>query len=44
MQIRSLDRALAILATLAAATVAAVVVGIRTTRRTQDFFQTARSP
>lgn len=43
MQISRLDRALAILATLAASTVAAMVIGILTTRGTQDFFQTARS-
>ncbi|WP_143271540.1 hypothetical protein [Bradyrhizobium mercantei] len=43
MQFRGLDRTLAILATLAALTVAAMVVGILTTRGSQDFFQTARS-
>jgi hypothetical protein len=43
MENRSLDRVLAILATLAAATVAGLVVSILTTRGTQDFFQTARS-
>jgi hypothetical protein len=43
METRSLDRVLAILATLAALTVAAMVVGILTTRGSQDFFQTARS-
>ena len=43
MEIRSLDRVLAILATLAALTVAAMVVAILTTGGTQDFFQTARS-
>jgi hypothetical protein len=42
MEIRSLDRMLAILAALAALTVAAMVVGILTTRGTQDFFQSAR--
>ena len=42
MEIRSLDRVLAILATLAALTVAAMVVAILTTGGTQDFFQTAR--
>jgi hypothetical protein len=42
MEMRSLDRVLAILATLAALTVAAMVVAIVTTRGTQDFFQTAR--
>src|SRR6266851_351237 len=44
MEIRSLDRVLAILATLAALTVAVMVVAILTTRGSQDFFQTARSP
>ena len=39
----SLDRTLAILATLAALTVACMVVGIVSTRGTQDFFQTART-
>jgi hypothetical protein len=43
MEIRSLDRVLAILATLAALTVPAMVVAILTTGGTQDFFQTARS-
>jgi hypothetical protein len=43
MEMRSLDRVLAILATLAALTVAAMVVAILTTGGTQDFFQTARS-
>jgi hypothetical protein len=43
MEIRSLDRALAILATLAAATVAAMVLAILSTHGSQDFFQTARS-
>ena len=38
----SLDRTLAILASLAALTVACMVVGIVLTRGTQDFFQTAR--
>src|SRR5215468_2394336 len=38
----SLDRTLAILASLAALTVACMVVGIVSTRGTQDFFQTAR--
>ena len=42
MQTRPLDRTLAILATLAALTVAAMVVGILTTRGSQDVFQTAR--
>jgi hypothetical protein len=42
METRSLDRALANLATLAALTVAAMVVAILSTRGTQDFFQTAR--
>lgn len=42
MQIRTLDRALGILATLAALTVAAMVAAILTTRGSQDFFQTAR--
>jgi hypothetical protein len=39
----TLDRMLAILATLAALTVACMVVGIVSTRGTQDFFQTARA-
>jgi len=43
MENRSLDRALAVLATLAALTVAAMVVGILTAKGSQDFFQTARS-
>jgi hypothetical protein len=43
MEIRSLDRVLAILATLAALTMACMVVAILTTRGSQDFFQTARS-
>ena len=43
MEIRSLDRMLAILATLAALTVAGMVVAILYTRGSQDFFQTARS-
>jgi hypothetical protein len=43
MEQRSLDRVLAILATLAAVTVAAMVVAILYTRGSQDFFQTARS-
>jgi hypothetical protein len=43
MEIRSLDRALAILATLAGLTVACMVVAILITRGSQDFFQTARS-
>ncbi|PAY04400.1 hypothetical protein CK489_34775 [Bradyrhizobium sp. UFLA03-84] len=38
-----MDRTLAILATLAALTVAAMVIGILTTKGSQDFFQTARS-
>ncbi|MDH2381003.1 hypothetical protein [Bradyrhizobium sp. CER78] len=38
-----MDRTLAILATLAASTVAAMVIGILTTKGSQDFFQTARS-
>jgi hypothetical protein len=42
MEIRSLDRVLAILATLAALTVACMVVAILYTRGTQDFFQSAR--
>jgi len=42
MEIRSLDRMLAILATLAALTVAGMVVAILYTRGSQDFFQTAR--
>ena len=43
MDIRSADRLLAILATLCAATVAAMVVAIVSTKSSQDFFQTARS-
>ena len=43
MEIRSLDRVLAILATLAALTVASMVVAILYTRGSQDFFQTSRS-
>jgi hypothetical protein len=43
MEMRSLDRVLAILATLAALTVAAMVAAILSTGGTQDFFQTARS-
>jgi hypothetical protein len=43
MENRSLDRMLAILATLSALTVACIVAGILSTRGTQDFFQTARS-
>jgi hypothetical protein len=43
MDIRSEDRVLAILATLCAATVAAMVVAIVWTKSSQDFFQTARS-
>jgi hypothetical protein len=43
METRALDRVLAILATLAALTVAAMVAGIVTTRGSQDFFQTARA-
>jgi hypothetical protein len=42
MDNRSLDRTLAILASLAALTVTCMVVGIVSTRATQDFFQTAR--
>jgi hypothetical protein len=42
MEMRSLDRVLAILATLAALTVAAMVVAILSTGGTQDFFQSAR--
>ncbi len=42
METRSLDRMLAILATLAALTVAAMVAAIVTTKGSQDFFQTAR--
>jgi hypothetical protein len=43
MEIGLLDRVLAILATLAAVTVAGMVVAILYTRGSQDFFQTARS-
>jgi hypothetical protein len=43
MDDRSEDRVLAILATLCAATVAAMVVAIVWTKSSQDFFQTARS-
>src|SRR6266700_3945158 len=43
MDIRPEDRLLAILATLCAATVAAMVIGIVWTKSSQDFFQTARS-
>ena len=43
MNTRSLDRTLAILATLAASTVAAMVVAILYTHSSQDFFQTAHS-
>ncbi|TWB97027.1 hypothetical protein FBZ93_107273 [Bradyrhizobium macuxiense] len=43
MQSSPMDRTLAILATLAAATVGAMVIGILTTKGSQDFFQTARS-
>ena len=43
METRALDRVLAILATLAALTVAAMVAGIITTKGSQDFFQTARA-
>jgi hypothetical protein len=43
METRSLDRTLAILATLAALTVGCMVVAILYTRGSQDFFQTARS-
>ena len=42
MDIRSEDRVLAILATLCAATVFAMVVGIVWTESSQDFFQSAR--
>jgi hypothetical protein len=42
MERRSLDRTLAILATLAALTVGCMVVAILYTRGSQDFFQTAR--
>jgi hypothetical protein len=43
MDIRSLDRTLAILATLAASTVAAMVLAILYSHSSQDFFQTAHS-
>ena len=43
METRALDRTLAILAALAAVTVAFMVAGIVTTRSSQDFFQSARS-
>ena len=43
MDIRSTERVLAILATLCAATVAAMVAAIVSTTSSQDFFQTARS-
>jgi hypothetical protein len=43
MDTRSLDRTLAILATLAASTVAAMVLAILYTHSSQDFFQTAGS-
>jgi hypothetical protein len=43
MDNKYLDRTLALLATLSAVTVAAMVVGIVTTRGTQDFFQSARA-
>ena len=43
METRALDRTLAILAALAALTVAFMVAGIVTTRSSQDFFQSARS-
>ena len=42
METRSLDRVLAILAALAALTVAATVAAILTTRGSQNFIQTAR--
>jgi hypothetical protein len=42
METRSLDRMLAILATLAALTVAGMVAAILATKGSQDFFQTAR--
>lgn len=41
MELRSLDRTLAILASLAAVTVAAMVAAILYTHSSQDFFQTA---
>jgi hypothetical protein len=43
METRALDRTLAILAMLAALTVALMVAGIVTTRSSQDFFQSART-
>lgn len=43
METRALDRTLAVLAALAALTVALMVAGIVTTRSSQDFFQSARS-
>jgi hypothetical protein len=43
METRALDRTLAILAALAALTVAFMVAGILTTRSSQDFFQSART-
>lgn len=43
METRALDRTLAILAALAALTVAFMVAGIVTTHSSQDFFQSARS-
>jgi hypothetical protein len=43
MDTRSLDRTLAVLATLAASTVAAMVLAILHTGSSQDFFQTVRS-
>jgi hypothetical protein len=43
MATRALDRTLAILAALAALTVAFMVAGIVTTRSSQDFFQSART-
>jgi hypothetical protein len=43
MDTRSLDRTLAVLVTLAASTVASMVLAILYTGSSQDFFQTARS-
>lgn len=43
MDVRSLDRALSILATLSALVVALMVAAIISTKSSQDFFQTARS-
>jgi hypothetical protein len=43
METRALDRTLALLAALAALTVAFMVAGIVTTRSSQDFFQSART-